>query len=120
MPVLASYRNQSIDFYTRATLVFNGLKKGFFERFRFKRSSPNLSELTNFGSLRNHQKIYDFLMISVEIEVNPSHPVQDEEKKLTQIIIFTLLCGASKGFMKALKAFIKSFKAPERSMKIKI
>ena len=39
-------------------------------------------------------------------------PIPDEEKKITQIFIFTFLCGASKGFMKALKAFIKSFAAP--------
>ena len=30
------------------------------------------------------------------------------------------LCGASKGFMKALKALIKPFGAPQRSVKIKI
>ena len=30
-----------------------------------------------------------------------------------------LLCGASNGFMKALNAFIKSFEAPQRSVKIK-
>ena len=35
------------------------------------------------------------------------------------IFIFTLLCGASKNFMKALKAFIKPFEAPQRSVKIK-
>ena len=33
---------------------------------------------------------------------------------------FTLLCGASKGFMKAFKAFIKSSEAPQRSVKIKV
>ena len=44
----------------------------------------------------------------------------NEEKKLTQIFIFTPLCGASKGFMKALKTFIKPFEAPQRSAKIKI
>ena len=33
---------------------------------------------------------------------------------------FILLCGTSKGFMKALKAFIKPFAALERSAKIKI
>ena len=27
----------------------------------------------------------------------------DKKKKLTEIFIFTLLCGASKGFMKAFK-----------------
>ena len=31
-------------------------------------------------------------------------PIPDEKKKLTEIFIFTLLSGASKGFMKALKA----------------
>ena len=35
-------------------------------------------------------------------------------------MIFTLLCGASKDFMKAFKVFIKPFKAPQRSEKIKI
>ena len=44
----------------------------------------------------------------------------DEDRKLTQIFIFTLLCGASKGFMKALKAFINPFEVPQRSVKIKI
>ena len=31
-------------------------------------------------------------------------PIPDEEKKLSQIFIFTILCGVSKGFMKAFKA----------------
>ena len=30
-----------------------------------------------------------------------------------------LLCGASKGFINTLKAFIKPFETPQRSMKIK-
>ena len=47
-------------------------------------------------------------------------PIPDQEKKLTQIFIFTLLCGALKGFMKALKAFIKPFEVPQRSVKTKI
>ena len=46
--------------------------------------------------------------------------IPDEEKKLTYIFIFRLLCGASKGFMKPLRAFIKPFEAPQRSLKIKI
>ena len=41
------------------------------------------------------------------------------EQKLTQIFIFTLLWGASKGFMKALKAFQKPFEAPQKFVKIK-
>ena len=43
-------------------------------------------------------------------------PMAGEEKKK---IIFTLLCGASKGFMKAFKAFIKPFEVLQRSVKIK-
>ena len=46
--------------------------------------------------------------------------ITDEVKKLSEIFIFTLLCGGSKGFMKALKAFIKPFEPPQRSVKIKI
>ena len=44
----------------------------------------------------------------------------DEEKKLIWIFIFTILCGASKGFMKALKVFIEPFEVPQKSVKIKI
>ena len=36
------------------------------------------------------------------------------------IFIFILLCGASKGFMEDLKAFMKPFGAPQGSIKIKI
>ena len=34
------------------------------------------------------------------------------------MFILTLLCGASKGFMKAFKAFIEPFETPQRSVKI--
>ena len=44
----------------------------------------------------------------------------DEEKKLTQIFIFTLLCDASKDFMMDLKALVKPFEAPQKRVKIKI
>ena len=52
--------------------------------------------------------------------LNHNVPIPDKEKKLTEIFIFTLLCGASKGFMNALKTFIKPFEARQRSVKIKI
>ena len=42
------------------------------------------------------------------------------EIKIELNFIFTLLCGASKGFMKAFKVFIKPFEAPQKSVKIKI
>ena len=35
------------------------------------------------------------------------------KSKITWIIIFALLCGASKGFMKAFIGFMKSFAAPQ-------
>ena len=41
-------------------------------------------------------------------------------KKLYKLFISALLCLTSKGFMKALKAIIKPFEAPQRSVKIKI
>ena len=43
------------------------------------------------------------LIISAKV-LTLSAPIPDEEKKLSEIFIFTLLCGASKGFMKAVKA----------------
>ena len=36
------------------------------------------------------------------------------------MFILTLLCGTTKGFMKAFKAFIKPFESTQRSVKIKI
>ena len=45
--------------------------------------------------------------------------ILNEEKKLTKMFIFTLICGASKGFMKAFKAFLKPFGAPQRIVEIK-
>ena len=52
--------------------------------------------------------------------LNLSVPITDKEKKLSKIFVFKFLFGASKGFMKAFKAFIKPFEAPERSVKIKL
>ena len=46
--------------------------------------------------------------------------IPDKEKKFKLIFISTLFCGASKGFMRAFKAFIKPSEAPQRSVKIKI
>ena len=44
----------------------------------------------------------------------------DIKMKICLIFIFTLLCGNSNGFMKALNAFLKRFEAPQRSAKLKI
>ena len=42
------------------------------------------------------------------------------EIKVKLDFFLTLLCRASKGFMKVFKAFVKPFEAPQRSVKIKI
>ena len=60
------------------------------------------------------KKIKNFVLLTLPV------PIPDEEKKLIEIFIFTLLCGTSKGYMTALKALIKPFEAPQRSVKIKI
>ena len=52
--------------------------------------------------------------------INPSVSILDKEKKISEIFIFAFFCGASKGLMKALEAFIKPFEVPQRSVKIKI
>ena len=59
------------------------------------------------------------MTISCQFLLTLPMPIPKEDKKLTEISIFTLLCGASKGFKKTLKAFIKSFEAPQTSAKIK-
>ena len=66
--------------------------------------------------------------ISVNGHFNSSFPDPGRREKIEScikikinlIVIFTLLCGASKGFMKALKTFIKRFEAPQGSVKVKI
>ena len=65
------------------------------------------------------------------VMVNPSRPNPGRREKIQLNFYFHIslwclkrffegLCGASKGFIKALKAFIKSFEAPQRSAKINI
>ena len=56
----------------------------------------------NFWSLRDHFQIL-FLMLILPV------PIPDEEKKLAEVFVLTLLCGASEGLMEALMAFIKLF-----------
>ena len=53
-----------------------------------------------------------FLLITLPVSI------PDEERNLN--LSFKFLCAPPKGFMKALKAFIKPIEAPQRSEKIKI
>ena len=66
--------------------------------------------------------------IGVNGYFNPSFPDPGRNEKIEScikikinlIFIFTLLCVASKGFMKTLKAFIKRFETQQGSVKVKI
>ena len=64
--------------------------------------------------------INQWFWILYESAFNPFPSVPGKREKLSESFIFTLLCGASKGFMKALKAFTRPFKAPQRSVKAEI
>ena len=70
------------------------------------------------GSLKC--KIWVRWFFGYTLKFSPSRPNPGRREKLSSIFIFTLLCGAAKGFMKAMKAFTKPFEAPKRSVKIKI
>ena len=52
-----------------------------------------ISTVKAFEDISNWSKFKNILTLPV--------PIPAEEKKLSEIFIFTLLCGASKGFMKA-------------------
>ena len=54
------------------------------------------------------------------LRINPSRLDAGRREEINLNFIFTLPCRASKGFMKALKTFIKPFEAPQRSVKMKI
>ena len=56
-----------------------------------------ISTVKAFEDISNWSKFKNILTLPV--------PIPAEEKKLSEIFIFTLLCGASKGFMKAFNAF---------------
>ena len=52
--------------------------------------------------------------------INPLRPNPGRREKINLNFYFHTSLGASEGFMKAFKAFIKPFEAPQRSVKIKI
>ena len=78
-----------------------------------------------FQKKNNCEGIYDCVQVismkpSLRDIFNPSHPNPGWREKINLDFFFTLLCGAWKGFMRALKAFIKPSEATQRSVKIKI
>ena len=81
---------------------------------------PLISRVSLYNPLQSWEKVWNINVYTIRTNLTLRVPIPDNEKKLSEIFIFTLLCGALKGFMKTLKAFIKPFEAPQRSVKIKI
>ena len=81
--------------------------------------SANLTKWSNITATAD-ELFTCVLTILWSSRLNIPIPVPDKEKKLSEIFTFTLLCGASKEFMKALKTFIKPFETPQRPVKRKI
>ena len=73
-----------------------------------------------------HNQSYEYLFDFITVLTLPIPCISEScieikiKEKLIKIFLFTLLCGAPESLMKAFKAFIKPFEAPQRSVKIKI
>ena len=80
------------------------------------------SVLKNFAKFTENICARDsFLLLPVNFGKFLTLPVPVPGQGKNELnFIFTLHCGASKGFMKALKDFIKPFEASQRSVKIKL
>ena len=61
-----------------------------------------------------------YLFLSYCTIFNPQRPNPGQSEKIKLIFYFHTSLWCLKGFMKAFKAFIKPFEAPQRSVKIKI
>ena len=71
-----------------------------------------LDGMFNWGIKVERYLFISFLTVPV--------PIPDKDRKSTQIFSFTLLFGASKSLIKALKAFMKPCETLQRSLEIKI
>ena len=61
-----------------------------------------------------------FLILTIFLVKNPSRPGPGRREIINLNFYLTLLCDASKGFTKVFQAFIKPFKAPQGSVKVKM
>ena len=88
----------------------------------FGNMSGKKNEATYFASLVSptYLKLIHLFCDNCLSVFNPSRPNPGRREKIKLNVYIQTSLGASRGFMKALKAFIKSFKAPQRSVKIKI
>ena len=93
-------------------MVTENNDKGFNRFFGTCMESLNIYASLKIKYLRGNHSSF---MGNEKNNINPYRSV-----KRTILTLTILLCGVSKGFMKAVKAFIKSFEEPQRSLKIKI
>ena len=93
-------------------MVTENNDKGFNRFFGTCMESLNIYASLKIKYLRGNHSSF---MGNEKNNINPYRSV-----KRTILTLTILLCGVSKGFMKAVKAFIKLFEAPQRSAKTKI
>ena len=72
------------------------------------------------GSVVQNMKITPTLKNESLIMLNPSRPDPGQAEKINLNFCFQTSLWCLKKFYEGLKAFIKTFKAPQRSVKIKI
>ena len=126
------YKHMRVTYFN-IRVKYENMRELFFTQKQLPNSSTNCnnsiflkrgSYLETFLKIAfNRTNFRNILKITfVEMLTPPAACISESciEIKLNLNFIFTLLGGASKGFKKALKAFIKLSEAPRRSVKIKI
>ena len=88
---------------------------------RITREDKKLVNDLNYDGTEFPVREKDFRKIGKKnnIWIKPSCPNPERREKINLSFIFTILCGPLKGFIKALKTFIKPFEPPQINVKIK-
>ena len=94
------------DFFSKCDQMrsFLGIWSDLLKKSLMEKTSFFVQYLQNVYIVTSQNLIIFLLLINHKILTLPA-PIPDKERKLTTIFIFTLLFGASKDFMKVLKAF---------------
>ena len=91
------------------------------DRERITREDKKLVNDLNYDGTEFPVREKDFRKIEKKnnIWIKPSCRNPERREKINLSFIFTILCGPLKGFIKALKTFIKPFEPPQINVKIK-
>ena len=114
----------NISLYSKRHYLYDILKKKVWNHHLAMESSSS-NGITIYCLKKEYRMLFEDhfrnLVIYASLRTYWPFPSRSQaRKKLTEIFIFILLWGTSKGFMQELNAFIKLFEAPQRSLKIKI